>query len=149
MEQAVRNPRVTKLFLLAVPLKLFLKPKLFVNSFKVYLGKIDSQNEELVQAARCYGIARDKNLFHYLGWVPRFLELFSKISKTRKLVAAIKIPGIAYQSCKDEMVSVTTKKILEINNMISVVELPNSGHYYYEKSDLSVLKDAFLSFIEG
>lgn len=149
IEQAAKNPKVTKLFLLAVPLKLFLKPKLFTNSLKVYLGKIDPQNEELMQAVRCYGIAQEKNPFLYLGWVPRFLELFSKISKTRKIVGALGVPCIACQSRKDEMVSVKTKKFLKENKMISVVELPNSGHFYYEKTDLAVLLDAFLAFTES
>ena len=149
IEQAVRNPKITKLFLLAVPLKLFLKPKLFVNSLKVYLGKIDPENEELMQAVRCYGIAQDKNIFRYLGWVPRFLELFSKISKTRKIVGALSVPCIACQSTGDEMVSVSTSKMLQANKMISVLELPHSGHYYYEKHDLSVLTDAFRAFVEN
>ena len=148
IEQAVRHPKVTKMFLLAVPLKLFLKPKLFVNSLKVYAGKIDPQNEELVQAVRCYGIAQDKNLFHYLGWVPRFLELFRKIAQTRKRISAVNIPCVACQSDRDEMVSVNTEKILKTNKMITVVKLQNSGHYYYENNDFSRLTDAFLAFLE-
>ena len=147
IEQAVSNPKITKLFFLAVPLKLFLKPKMFVNSFKVYFQKVDPENEELMAAKACYGIAEDKNPFHYIGWAPRFFELFSKIRKTRKRIALVKIPCVAHQSRKDEMVSQSTKTILEKNPMISVVDLKKSGHYYYEKNDFAVVKENFMRFI--
>ena len=147
IEQAVSNPKITKLFLLAVPIELFLKPKMFINALKVYLGKIDADNEQLLAAKECYGIADDKNLLHYLGWTPRYLELFSQIRKVRKMIDLVKIPTAAYQSGKDEMVSRSAGKRLEINPNILVVELKNSGHYYYEKHDFAFLKNEFIKFI--
>ena len=76
IEQAISNPKVTKLFLLATPLKLFLKPKMFRNSIRMYLGKIPPDDAELAAAKKCYGIGPDKNPLHYLGWAPRYWELF-------------------------------------------------------------------------
>ncbi len=147
IEQALRNTKITKLFLLAVPLKLFLKPKMFINSLRVYFDKINPEDEELIAAKECYGISKDKNSLHYIGWIPRFLELFSKIRKTRKIIELVKVPCVAYQSLRDEMVSKSSKTILKKNPYISVVELKYSGHYYYEESDLSLLKDDFINFI--
>ncbi len=147
IEQAVKNPKITKLFLLAVPLKLFLKPKMFTQSRRVYLNKIDPEDPELLAAKNCYGIEQDRNLLHYLGWAPRFLELFSKIRKTRKILNRLQTPCVAYQSTKDEMVACSSGKLLAANPKISVVELKNSGHYYYDERDLSVLTDDFTAFI--
>lgn len=147
IEQAIQNPKITKLFLLAVPLKLFLKPRMFTNSLKVYFNKVTPQNKELMAAKECYGIGDDKNLLHYLGWVPRFLELFSKIRETRKIIGSVNIPCVACQSLKDEMVSKTANVILCQNPSISVVELGNSGHYYYAKEDFLYIKEKFLTFL--
>lgn len=147
IEQAVSNPKVRKLFLLAVPLKLFLKPKMFANSFKVYLNKIGPTDAEALAAKACYGIENDKNLLHYLGWVPRFLELFSKIRKTRGIIGLVKVPCTACQSSKDEMVSRKSAMLLAKNPDISIEDLKNSGHYYYAKQDFSLIKEKFIEFI--
>ena len=147
IEQAVKNPKITKLFLLAVPLKLFLKPKMFINSLSMYFNKVNPKNEELMAAKACYGINDDKNPLHYIGWIPRFLELFSKIRKTRKITGSVNIPCIACQSLMDEMVSKSTRTILERNPVFTVVELKKSGHYYYEKDDYCLIKRKFIDFI--
>ena len=147
IEQSVVHANITKMFLLAVPLRLFLKPKMFLNSLKVFFGKIDPKNDELMSAKACYGIGEDKNPFRYLGWVPRFLELFCQIRNTRKIINRINIPCVAFQSAKDEMVSNKSQKILAENPGIVTVELRNSGHYYYDQRDASLLKNAFAEFI--
>lgn len=148
IEQAVNDPQITKLFLLAAPMKLRLKPKMFVNALKVYSGRIDPNDPELQAAKACYGIADDKNLLHYLGWIPRYLELFAQIRKVRKMIGQVKIPTVAYQSQKDEMVSRKAGKCLAESPKISVVELERSGHYYYEERDLIILREAFKKFIK-
>ena len=147
IDQAVRNPVIKKMFLLAVPLKLQLKPRMFLNSLKVYLNRIDPENEELVAAKACYGIHDSKNPFLYIGWVPRFLELFSKIKDTRKILESVKIPCAAYQSLRDEMVSNRAASILEQNPVISVFTLEHSSHFCYEKNDLALVTQRFKEFI--
>ena len=138
---------IRKMFLLAVPLKLSLKPKLFANSLKVYFGKGAPEDEELAAARKCYGITDSKNILLYLGWIPRFLELFSKMAEIRRLIGAVTVPCIACQSMKDEMVSKKCADILRNGPGIKVLELKNSGHYYYEKDDLSLIKDEFAKFL--
>ena len=147
IEQAVKCDKIAKLFLLAVPLQISLKPKLFINSLKVYFDKIDPENEELVAARECYGIENAKNPLRYFGWIPRFLELFSQIRHVRGMIDTLQTPTLACQSCKDEMVSRKSKRILEKNPSVSVLELKNSGHYYYEKSDFALLKNKFIQYV--
>jgi len=149
IEQAVMCSKINKLFLLAVPLKVSLKPKLFANLLKVYLGKMDPQNEELMAAMECYGIANEKNPVRYIPWIPRYLELFSQIRYIRGVINTLDTPTVAYQSCRDEMVSRKSKMMLEKNPKICVIELKNSGHYYYEKSDYAFLKNEFVKFINA
>ena len=105
IEQAVKNPKITKLFLLAAPLKLFLKPAMVLNAWKVYFDKIKPGDDVALAAKNCYGIQNNKNVLLYLGWVPRFLELFAKIRQTGKKVSCLSTPCTVFQSVRDEMVS--------------------------------------------
>ncbi len=143
IDQAIRNDKVCKLFLLAVPLSLSLKPKMAINSLKVYFDKIRIDDFEALAAKKCYGIAKDKNPFRYFGWIPRFFELFAKIHQTRKTIKLLNTTCSVYQSGKDEMVSRRSKKILENNPNILINELEKSGHYYYDKEDFDFLITEF------
>lgn len=143
IDQAIKNKQVCKLFLLAVPLSLSLKPKMVINSLKVYFDKVKPGDCEALAAKKCYGIAEDKNPIHYIGWIPRFLELFAKIRRTRKIINLLNAPCSVYQSKKDEMVSRRSTKYLINNTSIFVNELENSGHYYYEKEDFDFLITEF------
>ena len=126
IEQAVKSKRITKLFLLAVPLNLFLKPKMLSNSIKVFFNKIKPDDQAAKAAANCYGIERDWNIFHYIGWVPRYLELFRKINQTRNILDQLTTPCIAFQSSEDEMVSTKSSTTLSRNPAVSVIEIVNT-----------------------
>ena len=149
IEQAIKNKKVCNLFLLAVPLKLSIKPKMVVNSLKVYFGKIRPDDYEATAAKKCYGIAKDKNPFHYIGWIPRFLELFVKIRKTRNILNSLNTSCSVYQSKKDEMVSSKSIKYLNHNSYIFVSELESSGHYYYSKEDFDFLMSEFNKMLDS
>lgn len=143
IEQSVQSHTVSKLFLLAVPLNLSLKPRMFINSAKVFFDKIRPDDHEALAAKRCYGIQNDRNPFHYIGWIPRFFELFAKIRQTRKKVNSIHIPCLVYQSRNDELVSGRSTNFLKQNPNIAVNELEDSGHYYYAKADWDFLLAEF------
>ena len=148
MEQAINNEKITELFLLAVPLKLSLKPKMITNSLKVYFDTIRPDDYEAVAAKNCYGIEGDKNPFKYIGWIPRFSELFAKIRQTRQIVNSINTTCLVYQSEKDEMVSKCSKKYFENNPNILVNKLKQSGHYYYDKEDFEFLMTEFIKMLD-
>ena len=143
IEQAIRHPEICNLFLLAVPLCLFIKPKMMINSLKVYFNKIRPDDYEALAAKRCCGINADKNPLHYIGWIPRFLELFSKIRKTHRIISLLNIPCTTYQSDNDEMVSRRSIKVLSENPCIKVNRLRNSGHYYYDDADWNYMLEDF------
>ncbi len=145
--QAIQNPSITKLFLLAVPLKLFLKPRVFVNAMKVYLDRISPDDIVAMASKDCYGIAPDRNPLHYLGWIPRFWELLRKIKSTRKQISLLSTPCVVFQSVKDELISKGASEILRRNPCITVHKLKESGHYYYMSGDLLMMQNAFTEFL--
>ena len=149
IDRAIENEAVKGLFLLAVPLKIAPKARMVSNLCKVYFDKIRPDDAVAQAAKRCYGIAQDKNPFHYFGWLPRYLELFAKARKTRKRIQNLKTFCRAYQSARDELVSTASAKWLSKNENVSLVSLKNSGHYYYTPADLFFLKSEFDSFIVG
>ncbi len=143
IRQAVQTRKIAAMFLLAVPIKLFIKPAMFANSLKIYFNLINPKDKIAVAAKNAYGIAQDKNPLHYIGWIPRYCELFAEIRKTRKILPNLVTPCTAYQSSKDEIVSKRSVKYLKEQSNISVVPLPNSRHYYYETEDLNFLMNEF------
>ena len=147
IEQAIREPKVKGLFLLAVPLRLSLKLQLAENSAKVFFDRI-APEDAVAQAARdCYGIERDGNVLHYLGWIPRYLELFRKIRETRALLPRLNTPGLVFQSAQDEMVSPKALRELEAVKSLAVSVLPDSTHYYYAPEDRIRLEERFRQFL--
>lgn len=143
IEQAIKNKKISNLFLLAVPLNLSLKPKMFINSLKVYFDKIKPDDLEALAAKKCYGIEKDTNPFNYVGWIPRFFELFAKIRQIRGMINMLNTPCLTYQSKNDEMVSRKSIKHLKQNSYITIHELNGSGHYFYNKADWDFLLSEF------
>lgn len=148
IQQAVKEPvRIGGLFLLAVPLRVAVKPAMVLNAAKVYLGKVKQEDTMAVATRDACSVALDKRFWLYLGWIPRYLELFSQIRKTRKLVKDICVPCWVYQSWNDEMVADSSRKVLARNPDISVNILSNSAHYYYEETDEAYLLKQFQSWL--
>ena len=147
IEAALHHKEVEKLFLFAVPLRIALTPAMARNSWKVYRGNIAADDHAALAAQRCCGVAQTKNPLHYLGWIPRFLELFSKIRAVRKLLPKLTTPSLAVQSMQDELVSPRAMDELRQNPHITLLPLPHSGHYYYPPADKQTLHEAFTTFL--
>lgn len=149
INESVKHPdKIQKLFLLATPLKLFIKPQMMLNTMKVYFGLIKDSDKKAQAAQRAYGIKDSKNIFKYIGWIPRYLELFKEIKAVRKSVLLISTPCDVYQSAHDEMVSVKSTNILNKNNNIKVKVLAKSSHYYYDDDDYKYLLNEFSDFTQ-
>lgn len=149
IEQAVRNARISGLLLLAVPIKLFIRPRMLRNTLLVYLDKV-SPNDRIATAAKdCYGIRNEKNPFLYFGWIPRYIELFAKIRRTRKLLPLLQTPCMVLQSLRDEMVARRSAAYLRTHACVQIAELPTSGHYYYPDAEWKMIEDALDRMLEG
>lgn len=148
IEQAVLHRSVRGLFLLAVPIKIRLRWPLAANCFKVYLGTVSDKDALGVATRDSCGINLSRNPFLYLGWIPRYLELFQKICTTRHLISQISVPCYIFQSSFDEMVSIKSAEILSGNRLFQITLLEHSTHFYYDPSDLTLLRTSFISFLD-
>ncbi|MBE6564746.1 MAG: alpha/beta fold hydrolase [Ruminococcaceae bacterium] len=145
IDEALREPKITGLFLLAVPLYITLKPRAVRNSLKVCFHRVDHDPYALA-AERACSVAIGKNPLACLGWLPRFCELLSKAKRTRPLIERLQTRCTVYHSQNDELVSARSLKHLLENDRISVCILPNSGHYAYAESDAACLQEQFRAF---
>ncbi len=147
IDQAIKNRKVVKLFLLAVPIRLFVRLKAISMAVKVCFDKIKPDDRVTIAAEKCCGVKLSKNIFSYIGWIPRFIELVRKSRETRKNLSLLDTPCLAFQSIKDEVVSTRSISHLRKNASVQVVELKESGHYYYDKEDYNLLLDQFKLWI--
>lgn len=147
IRQAINRPEVTKLFLLAVPLKIFVKPSLARDAFCVAFDRVKKEDVRAMATKAACGIAPDKRIWLYLGWIPRYLELFSQIRKTKKILPALHTPAQVFQSRKDEMVSMASCKLLRKCGSVNLHILEKSSHHYYAEDDYRCVLKNFKEFI--
>lgn len=135
--------KIKQLFLLAVPLKIFLKPIAMITSLKVVFDDVSDDDPVAVSMRDGHSIKCEKNLFLYLSWIPRYLELFRESKLTRERVKAIDIPCNVYLSKKDDMVSVNSCKYFVDNSNINMTILEKSLHLYITDDEMKLLLDEF------
>ena len=137
---AVKHPhKVKAMILLAVPMKIFVNPLKSFNAVRVALNLGGKETEIIKAAKQTHGTAPDRRVWKYLGYIPRFLELFGLVNETRKILPDLKTKSYVFQSKKDELVAYGSKKYLENHQYIEYDELENSRHYYYHSADMDKL----------
>ena len=147
IDQAIKNPRVSRLFCIAVPIKVRFRLRMIGMAMRVYFNKIDEKNAKLVGLNESYGIECSEPMYRYLGWIPRFLDLFAMIARTRKNLGMLKTPCVAFQSELDELVCPKSYDILKKESGMRVEMLRSSTHFYYAEEEMSFLKEEFLNFL--
>ena len=147
MQEATEKP-VDELFLVNVPLKVRVTFRLFRTSWRVFTGKIKPDDKWSLAAQNAYSIERDNHILRYFGWIPRYLELFSEIRKTRKIIGKLSTPSHIYLSMRDEMVSPKCSEIFKDNSCICVKLLKTSGHFYYSPEDQCFMNEDFIRMIQ-
>lgn len=88
-----------------VPFELRVTLRLLRAVWQVFTGTIPPDDQWAKAAQEAYSIQSDPNLFKYLGWTSRYLELFTEIRKTRNLISRLTTPSRVYMSAWDEMVA--------------------------------------------
>lgn len=144
IQMAVSAPeKIAAVFLLASPLKVFVKPIAVKYSLKMVFDKID-ENVPIERTAKsALGIALDKRLWKYVPWAPRFIELLGEIRRTRPLIASLPKNTFVFQSAEDELVSIKSKEYFEDNENITLTVLENSSHQCYSDEDYQTLLTSF------
>ena len=149
IEQAIKEPRVKGIFCLSIPIKVRVRARMIPMAIRIYRNKIKEDDIVTLALRECYGCSDEKNIFKYLGWIPRFLDLFKLIKRVRKNLDKLDTPCWAYQSLPDELVSPKSVKILKMESNIRVVSLRHSTHFYYEPREMKLLKQRFEVFLRN
>lgn len=140
MEAALRHPgKVAGMLFLAAPLKIGVKPRAAVYALQAAFGLAGPSSGADLMARDC-GVELTKRLWLYLGWIPRFLELFRQVRVCRGLVKKLDMPCCAIQSKRDELVSRKAVRYLSVNPKIEIHELEASGHFGYIPEELDFIK---------
>lgn len=150
---ALAHPeKVPFIFLVAVPVRVSVKPRAVINALRIAFDRVDEQNQIQVCMRRACGLTPTKKLWKYIPWLPRMIELLQLCSQTAKEVSDLQVPCIAWQSEKDELVSTRSAKLLQNSGRVQVYNLPNSTHFYYAPGDADKIgksfQDACRSYVE-
>lgn len=147
IEAVSRHPHVKAMILLNVPLIPRLTPSMAARSVKLALGKAD-ENDVLEQATLAVaGVTLDKRLWRYIGWTPRFLELFKLCRQTRCRIPGIKIPCYVFQSREDELVSPSSDMYFTNQPGIEYTLMESSCHFYYSRTDMEKIRGRIRSVL--
>lgn len=128
---AKAQPRVTGALYLNVPLYVYVAPRMVPASLRWCFGRLrpgDLSDEGLRKAA---GVRPDKRLWLYLGWLPRFFELFALCRECVPVFEGLKRQTVVFQSDRDELVLRATARHLRGNPAIRFTELSGCGHFCY------------------
>ena len=147
IEQAIKEPRVKKLFCISIPIKVKVRVRIVDIALRVYFNKYREKDVAARGCKESYGITDSKNVLKYLGWIPRFGDLFKLIKIVRKNLDKLETPCVAFQSIRDEVVSPKSIEILKNESKMRVESLDKSTHFYYEPNNLEVMKKEFIDFL--
>lgn len=136
MQMALAKPqKVPFLFLIAAPMRPWVRLVGIKNLLKLAFGKL-REDIPLENATRqVAGVNATAELWKYVKWLPRFLELFWEIHYTEGKMSGLTVPCVAWQSRKDELVSNFSTGVIERCGRIVLHELPDSTHFYYAPED--------------
>lgn len=141
-----RSENVQGLFLLACPLYPQLTPSATKQSLQVAFG-IQGRSEAARAAHHACSVRATWKLWEYLGWIPRYLELFDAARQGRQQIGQVAVPTVAVQSAKDELVARRSEQVLQAAPAVTLHVLPSARHFYYPPRDLELLQQHFQKFL--
>lgn len=140
------NDKVSNLFLIAPPMKPFIRPCMFLIANRVIRDKAKTKRE--ISAKMSCSINLEKNLLKYLKWTPNFISLFKEIESTKKNIYKLKTDTKVFLSCKDEVVMIASEKYLKENDNIEIFKLKNSTHFYYDENEHKFMLNEYNKIIK-
>lgn len=140
MEQAIRHKeKVKSLFLLAVPFRIAVRPTAFLNTAKAFFGIVSDTDEVGKAYNNAHSVKLTKRVWQYIGWIPRYLELFRESKAARETAKNVAVPCRMFFSKKDELVSVRSASDVPGRENISHEFIDDSAHFIYGKNDMEYL----------
>ncbi len=136
--------KIAGIFALAMPLKIGFTARAAKASLHICYRSPESDSAHQRATREATSISLSKNPFSYIGWVPRFLELFALSGEIRRAMPLLKTPCLAIQSALDELVSIES---LHYTGKAETILLRESSHYLYSDRDMETIKNEFKKFI--
>lgn len=134
-EAVLDSTRIAGMLLLCVPLRIWSKPSAWVST--ILKGLFPGRNA--AELRTCYGIETDWHIWRYIGWIPRFRELFALSADARKQVSRLTVPTHAFMAGRDEQVSLRSERFLSGNPVILLHRMPESHHHAFTPEDKATL----------
>lgn len=146
---AIRHPkRIPFLFLLNVPTRPWVPFSTVHTCLRVSQGNLREDDKAAWAMLNDTCIRLEPQLWKYIGWTPRLLELLGEISRVRKLLPLLQVPTYAFQSQSDELVHNSSCDDLAEYPYIKTTILRDSGHFQYNETDTTLLQEALQTLIE-
>ncbi len=135
---------------MATPLAVKVSLKGFICSLKVLTGHYSPDDEYVLASYRAWSITKG-TWRTYIKWIPRYLDLFHLMYETKRQLPYLK-KHLLFIHCQcDEFVRNKTVHILKrklSGANYDLVELCESGHFYYRGDEGQKLETVILSFID-
>jgi len=150
VDAVLRHPGgAEKLVLMGVPLRIRVRVSAVRTCLRLAF-RVPKRGDEVFEAARhSFGVKPDRNPLHYVGWIPRYGELFALARRMRRCFDELTVDTLAFQSGHDEMVSARSREALEHNPCCRVTWLPASGHFWYAPSEMETVCRALREELAG
>lgn len=133
---------------ISTPMYVRVKASIAISSIKIALGKIDENDILTNHAYNAFSVDRS-SLLTYFRWMPRYIDLFKLISRSRNVLSDIDVPMLVIHAMNDELVSHRSLNLFKnLKNYNKIIELQNSGHFYYDEKDLDYLCNELRVFLD-
>ena len=149
VQMALQRPeKVPFILLIASPMRVGVKLYGAVNLIRLSYGLLDHTDPVQAATAKVSSITQTWMSWKYIGWIPRLIELLKEMKQTEAMLPELKIPCIAFQSRRDELVSCRSCSILRDSGRVELHGLRDSTHFYYTQEDVEAVQKRFLEEIE-
>lgn len=146
IREAVGNAeKIAGLFLIALPLRIRVKPGAMLHNMLKGVGLAESPET----LAQYYGTAQDWRVWRYITWIPRYLELFAECAAARKSLSALRVPTRAFMAAQDELVSPRSCRLLTGHEAVRMTMLPGSSHHEFGDLDRATLLAEYQTMLES
>ena len=86
----------------------------------------------------------DWRVWRYIGWIPRYLELFRLSKAARQVIGQVKVPTRVFMAGKDEQVSLRSEKCMAGIPSITLSRMAKSSHHLFIPEDKADIRAALL-----
>jgi len=137
------------MILLGTPLKISVKPTAFINSMKSLFGFISEKDAVGKAYSKAHSVKLNLKLWEYIGWIPRYIELFSEAKAGIKNIQDVCVRCFIFQSAHDELVSRKSERYIPKKENIKLKTLENSAHFIYDSEDEKLFLDLFTKLLSS